>query len=121
MIVEFVAGERGLHAVPYRCGKPHRPIKIAGGTYGKVPTREQMRDAPRGYPAHFEVTRDGAAVETWPDGSPKRQVDDTMFLGLHGVFVLPNGFVGAIYGGTARSVTGVPVPRFGEGSPVAIG
>jgi hypothetical protein len=79
-VVELVPqSTNGIWAVPYHNRRKRKPERLPNGAIVESATIDQRREVPDGLPAYFECEGD-------------------CFIGLSGVFVLPSGQVGAIYG-----------------------
>jgi hypothetical protein len=98
---ELIGGKRGIFAVPFRNRRPLKPIVLPDGAIVEAPSPEQRRQAPVGIDANLGVDPRGKPVPLdvhWADD------DSVVYIGLHGVFLLPTGQVAAVYGCRAEEI-----------------
>jgi hypothetical protein len=87
--------EHGIHAVPYRNGRPLAPVELPDGMIVENTTSAHQAHKPPDYPTWLGLDAEGRPR---PDATKGRPGPCDGFLKLTGVFLLPSGDVGAVYG-----------------------
>ena len=90
----------GIYAVPYRGGRPSRPVRLPDGAIVEVPTPDQRCEAPDRPRDCFAVAIGGgpATIHHANLGLIK------CFLMFEGCYVLPSGDVAAVYGAEVNPI-----------------
>lgn len=94
MILELLAGEHGIHAVPFRAGRPLDPIALPDGAIVEMPTDEQRWHVKDGWNSLLGLDA-GKAV---PDSATDYDPCGYTYIKCGGVYLLPSGQVAAVYG-----------------------
>jgi hypothetical protein len=87
--ITFHEGQFGNFAIPYRKKLPEKPVRLANGTLLRTPPSGYWAEIPKTVPTDLDLTNEGHTG---------------VWIGLLGLFLIPDGDVAAVYGGVVASV-----------------
>jgi hypothetical protein len=95
------SGKGGVWAVPYHGARSLKPVKLPIGAILEAPSAEELARVPREFAANFELNEE---LQPSDPANPGYLDEDSFFIGLVGVFKLPSGHIGVVYGADLQPI-----------------